>query len=56
MTSKGVEPVLPKVEAIEKMKTPDNLRDIQCFLGMLGYYRRFLSKFATLAEPLNYLL
>ena len=38
------------------MKTPENLRDIQCFLGMLGYYRRFVPEFATLAEPLTYLL
>lgn len=56
VTSKGVKPVPAKVEAIEKMKTPENLRDIQCFLGMLGYYRRFVPKFATLAEPLTYLL
>ena len=56
VTSKGVKPVPAKVEAIEKMKTPENLRDIQCFLGMLGYYRRFVFEFATLAEPLTYLL
>ena len=56
MTSKGVKPVPAKVEAIEKMKTPENLRYIQCFLGMLCYYRRFVPKFATLAEPLTYLL
>ena len=56
MTSKSVKPVPAKVEAIEKMKTPENLRDIQCFLGMLGYYKRFVPEFATLAEPLTYLL
>ena len=56
MTSKGVKPVPAKAEAIEKMKTPENLRDIQCFLVMLGYYRRFVPKFATLLEPLTYLL
>ena len=44
------------MEAIEKMKTPENLRDVQCFLGMLGYYRQFVPEFATLAEPLTFLL
>ena len=38
------------------MKTSSNMYDVQCFLGMLGYYRRFVPDFATLTEPLTYLL
>lgn len=38
------------------MKSLENLRDIQCFIGILVYYRRFIPEFARLAEPLTFLL
>ena len=38
------------------MKTPENICDIQCFLGMLVYYRYFIPNFATIAKPLTLLL
>ena len=56
VSSEGIKPVLAKIEAIQKMKTPENLRDIQCFLGMLVYYRRFIPDFLTIVEPLINLL
>lgn len=43
MVSKdGLWPVPAKVEAIKLMQTPSNKRDIQVFLGLIGYYRRFI--------------
>ena len=45
-----------KIEAIERMKVLENLRDIQCFLGMLVYYWRFVPDFSTIAKPLVLLL
>ena len=52
----GLRPVAAKVEAIKKMQVPANKRDIQVFLGMIGYYRRFISNFAALGDPLFNLL
>ena len=38
------------------MKRPSNKRDIQVFLGMIGYYRRFIPLFSVTAQPLFNLL
>jgi hypothetical protein len=52
----GLKPQPAKIEAIQKMSAPISKRDIQVFLGMTGYYRRFISNFSKIAEPLFYLL
>ena len=52
----GLRPQPPKVEAINKMAVPCNKRDIQVFLGMIGYYRQFIPNFSTIASPLFNLL
>ena len=52
----GLRPVPSKVEAIEKMQPPSNKRDVQVFLGMIGYYRRFIPNSAELGDPLFQLL
>lgn len=52
----GLRPVPAKVEAISHMQVPANKRDIQVFLGMIGYYRRFIPNFAQLGDPLFNLL
>ena len=38
------------------MKVPSNKRDVQVFLGMIGYYRRFMPGFASKGKPLFHLL
>ena len=38
------------------MASPSSKLHIQVFLGTVGYYRRFIKNFATIAEPLFYLL
>ena len=38
------------------MQIPANKRDIQVFLGMVGYYRRFIPDFAEIADPLFHFL
>ena len=52
----GIAPLPGKVDAIRQMSTPASLRDIQVFIGMVGYYRQFVPHFAELAEPLVRLL
>ena len=45
-----------KVEAVKDRKPPRNVKEVQQFLGMAGYYRRFIRSFASIAHPLFHLL
>lgn len=45
-----------KVEAVTAWPVPTNRRELQRFLGLVGYYRRFIADFATLLAPLSDLL
>ena len=38
------------------MTSPQSKRDIQVFLGMVGYYRQFIVDFSKTAQPLFHLL
>ena len=38
------------------MKEPSSLKDVRAFLGLVGYYRKFISGFGKAAEPLYRLL
>ena len=51
--------VTPKdsnVQAINDNETPTNKKQVMRFLGMVGYFRRFLTNFADVAAPLNSLM
>jgi hypothetical protein len=45
-----------KVTAVTEWDTPKNVREIQSFLGLAGYYRRFIENFSKLAKPMTELL
>lgn len=45
-----------KVEAIQKFPPPTTLKELRSFLGLAGYYRRFIRDYAKLANPLTSLL
>lgn len=45
-----------KVEAIKKITSPKNVRDIRSVLGVFNFYFRFIKNFALLAKPLTMLL
>lgn len=51
-----VKPVPGKVEAIDKLVPPTNTKQLKSFLGLVGFYRRFVKKFANMAAPLVELL
>lgn len=53
ITNKGVRPDKKKVEAIRKLKPPENLKELKGFLGLTSYYRRFIKDFAKVAKPLT---
>ena len=42
-----------KTKCIEMWPTPMNVRDVRAFLGLCGYYRRFVYKFSEIAKPLH---
>ena len=45
-----------KVDAIEKMLCPKDIKGISSFLGHAGLYRRFIKDFSKISRPLTYLL
>ena len=49
----GVRPEQSKVMAIKQLKRPTTKKEVRAFLGMTGYYRRFIRDFAQIAEPLT---
>jgi transposase InsO family protein len=53
INSKGKMPDPGKVSAIKEMPTPRCVKDIESFLGKVGYYHKFIQGFSHLAQPLN---
>eukprot|EP00253_Pinus_taeda_P028823 PITA_28823 len=41
-----------KITIIQRAPPPQRVRDVQSFLGIVGYYRRFVKDFSKLASPL----
>jgi hypothetical protein len=55
--SEGVISVDPsKVKSVLSWNTPQNISDIQSFLGLAGYYRQFIEGFSKIAKPMTELL
>ncbi|GKF98759.1 putative reverse transcriptase domain-containing protein, partial [Tanacetum coccineum] len=44
-----------KVESVKNWKTPESPTEIRSFLGLAGYYRRFIKNFYKIAKPLTLL-
>jgi len=53
---KGVEMQKEKVEGVLNWPAPRNIKEIQKFLGLASYYRRFIKDFARIAAPLHMLV
>ena len=52
----GVRPNPDKITAIKNFPIPKTVKAIRQFLGLSGYYRRFIKDYAQLAKPLTDLL
>lgn len=52
----GVRPDPGKVSSVMDWPVPSTVRQVRAFLGLAGYYRRFVAGFAKIARPLNSLL
>ena len=53
---KGVEMQKEKVEGVLNWPIPRNIKEVQKFLGLTNYYRRFIKNFARIAAPLHMLV
>jgi len=51
----GITPDPKKTKAIESFPTPTNISHLKSFLGLAGYYRKFIKNFATKAHALTML-
>ena len=53
ISGEGIAPVPEKLESIKKMLPPQNPNEVKQFLGLIGYYRKFVPRFSDLARPLH---
>ncbi|XP_073153157.1 uncharacterized protein [Henckelia pumila] len=53
VSAKGIEVDPYKVEAVRNWVAPKNATEIRSFLGLAGYYRRFIQDFSKIALPLT---
>ncbi|KAK5824850.1 hypothetical protein PVK06_019635 [Gossypium arboreum] len=56
VSAEGIKVDPRKIEAILEWKPPRLVSKIQSFLGLAGYYRRFVEGFSVLAAPLTKLI
>ncbi|KAL5553178.1 hypothetical protein UlMin_040579 [Ulmus minor] len=49
----GISVDASKIEAVSKWPAPTNVTEIRSFLGLAGYYRRFVEGFSSLSAPLT---
>ena len=56
ISERGIEVDKAKLDAIEKMPCPKDIKGIRSFLGHAGFYRRFIKDFSKISRPLTSLL
>jgi hypothetical protein len=56
ISKRGIEVDRAKVEAIEKIPCPRDVKGIRSILGHAGFYRRFIKDFSKISKPLTNIL
>jgi hypothetical protein len=56
VSHKGVKEDPNKIKSIKEWRIPTTLRHIQGFLGLIGYYRKFVKNYGRIVAPLMKLL
>ena len=49
----GIKPVPEKLSSIQQMPRHYTPKEVKQFLGLVGYYRKFIPRYADIARPLN---
>ena len=52
----GIHPSPKKVEAILKLEDPSNKKEVQSWLGIVNFYRKFVPNMSTVVQPLTHIL
>ena len=55
VSEQGFEPLPEKLEAIRNMPHPKTPKEVKQFLGLIGFYRKFIPRFSHLSRPLTHL-
>lgn len=56
INANGILPSEKKINAIDKLAKPTNVKELQIFIGMINYYSKFIKNYADIMEPLYALL
>ena len=51
--SSGIAPSPSKVQVLRDLPPPQNVKDVRRYIGMFGFYQRFLPNFASIVQPLR---
>lgn len=56
ISAEGIATDPTKIEAVKNYPTPMTVKDVRSFLGLIGFYRKYVKNFAIIAHPLSTLL
>ncbi|GBG60304.1 hypothetical protein CBR_g4259 [Chara braunii] len=55
VTPQGIRPLADKIEALRVWPEPTNTTDVRSFMGLAGYYQRFITGYSRIAAPMTIL-
>ena len=53
VSENGFKPLPEKLESIRKMPVPRTAKEVKQFLGLIGYYQKFVPRFVDISRPLT---